>query len=130
MKRTNVFKPHKATASKVFNGRANVDALYKTPEWVSYRSRFLQINNRCYPCGAESTVVDHIIPHRGDKSLFEKPDNMIPMCVRCHNTVTGLFDKKYVKGTPPTAKLTWMAKRRALNGVSFRVYVIPYVERP
>lgn len=31
-----------------------------------------------------ATVLDHIVPHRGDPVLRDDPANMQPMCASCH----------------------------------------------
>jgi len=36
-------------------------------------------------CGAPATVVDHRIPHRGDKRLFWDRNNWEPLCASCHS---------------------------------------------
>lgn len=33
----------------------------------------------------KATVVDHIIPHRGNKTLFNDPANLQSLCVKCHS---------------------------------------------
>lgn len=55
--------------------------------WRKARDAFLKINDRCaWPkCGAPSTVVDHIIAHRGDDGLFWDRSNWQPLCAHCHN---------------------------------------------
>ncbi|WP_328595995.1 HNH endonuclease signature motif containing protein [Aureimonas psammosilenae] len=37
-------------------------------------------------CGAPSTVVDHIIPHRMDLKLFWRRSNWQPLCQPCHSS--------------------------------------------
>lgn len=37
----------------------------------------------------QSTVVDHIIPHRGNMDLFWYEENWQPLCKRCHDKKTG-----------------------------------------
>lgn len=32
-----------------------------------------------------ATVVDHVIPHRGDQALFWDTSNWQPLCRRCHD---------------------------------------------
>lgn len=36
-----------------------------------------------------ATVVDHVVPHRGDELLFWDAGNWQPLCKRCHDTKTG-----------------------------------------
>ncbi|MEK4492972.1 HNH endonuclease [Paenibacillus sp. FSL L8-0493] len=35
-----------------------------------------------------ATVVDHIVPHKGDKELFWQRDNWQALCKACHDTKT------------------------------------------
>jgi 5-methylcytosine-specific restriction protein A len=39
-----------------------------------------------------ATDVDHIVPHRGDKSLFWDSSNWQPLCHECHSRKTALED--------------------------------------
>ena len=39
-----------------------------------------------------SSVVDHIIPHKGDKTLFWDSSNWQPLCKRCHDIKTATQD--------------------------------------
>ena len=36
-----------------------------------------------------ATVVDHVIPHRGDRKLFWDEQNWQPLCKECHDKKTG-----------------------------------------
>ncbi|MEP2204764.1 MAG: HNH endonuclease signature motif containing protein [Tateyamaria sp.] len=36
-------------------------------------------------CNAPATVVDHIIPHRGDEALFNDRNNLQSLCTPCHS---------------------------------------------
>lgn len=58
-------------------------------EWRSARRDFLAVHPHCamHGCGQHATTVDHIIPHRGDRSLFWNRANWQPLCTRCHNSV-------------------------------------------
>lgn len=33
----------------------------------------------------QASVVDHILPHRGDQALFWDKDNWQSLCAECHN---------------------------------------------
>jgi 5-methylcytosine-specific restriction protein A len=35
-----------------------------------------------------ATVVDHIVPHKGNLDLFYDYDNLQPLCKRCHDAKT------------------------------------------
>jgi 5-methylcytosine-specific restriction protein A len=59
--------------------------------WQKARMSFLKRNPLCVHCRrtTPATVVDHIRPHRGDKSLFWDVDNWQPLCEHHHNIKTG-----------------------------------------
>ena len=62
--------------------------LYESAEWRKRRAIFLKKYPRCFICGAPATIADHIIPHRGDLTLFYDDNNLQPMCQRCHSRKT------------------------------------------
>ena len=52
----------------------------------------------CVKCQSEgklvpATVVDHIVPHRGDPHLFWDEGNWQPLCKSCHDTKTMTEDR-------------------------------------
>ena len=62
--------------------------------WRRARARFLRAHPLCVSCQREgrlspASVVDHIIPHRGDKELSWAQNNWQPLCARHHNEKTG-----------------------------------------
>ena len=62
--------------------------------WRKYRLAFLAENPLCVECEklgmvVEATVVDHIIPHRGDYELFWNHENHEGLCETHHNRKTG-----------------------------------------
>ena len=62
-------------------------------KWRRERKRFLAKNPICRICEDEgyvksASVVDHIVPHRGDQKLFWDKSNWQPLCQRCHNAKT------------------------------------------
>ena len=63
-------------------------------EWRTARERFLRRNPLCVECLkrgriAPATVVDHIVPHRGDEKLFWDERNWQALCKACHDRKTG-----------------------------------------
>ena len=63
------------------------------PRWRRARQAFLKRNPLCVACRAEgrvqtATVVDHVVPHRGDAILFWDRANWQSMCKRCHDRKT------------------------------------------
>ena len=60
--------------------------------WRRSRELFLVEHPLCVYCQrqgrvAPATVVDHIVPHKGDLTLFWDRDNWQPLCKRCHDAV-------------------------------------------
>lgn len=56
--------------------------------WRRYRGWFLAQHPVCARCGGIATVVDHIVPHKGDAALFWDSNNHQPLCKRCHDRKT------------------------------------------
>lgn len=68
-------------------------ALYDR-RWRRSRKLYLDKHPLCVECAragkvTPATVVDHIIPHRGDIELFWDVDNWQALCTKCHNEKTG-----------------------------------------
>lgn len=66
-------------------------------EWRAYRVWYLQEHPICVECKRAgileaSTVVDHIIPHKGDQELFWRPSNHQALCTSCHSRKTAKED--------------------------------------
>ena len=64
-----------------------------TREWQRARKSYLESHPLCAQCArngryTKATVVDHIIPHRGDETLFWDRSNWQPLCKRCHDRKT------------------------------------------
>ena len=61
--------------------------------WRRARAAYLARHALCVRCQATgriepSTTVDHIVPHRGDQTLFWDEANWAALCKRCHDTKT------------------------------------------
>ena len=59
-------------------------------KWQKAREGFLREHPLCVMCTAEgrvtaATVVDHVIPHRGDQSLFWRRSNWQSLCASHHS---------------------------------------------
>lgn len=124
-----VYKPKHQSASigRTYNGRLHIDQMYDK-EWRAYRERFLHHNPLCYRCGSKSTVVDHLIAHKGDVKLFKQTTNHLPLCKSCHDQCTSLFDRNYKVGAPIEKKAKWLKARRAELGLVFKVKILPSYE--
>jgi len=53
-------------------------------EWRKARTEYLQQNTQCRMCRQPATLVDHVLPHRGNKRLFWNKANWQPLCTHCH----------------------------------------------
>lgn len=63
-------------------------------KWQRARVVWLKENPLCVECGAAgkltpATVVDHIVPHRGDQFLFWDSGNWQSLCKAHHDSKTG-----------------------------------------
>ena len=66
--------------------------LYNTKAWYRLRAAQLRDEPLCRLCQqmgrvSPATVVDHIIPHKGDESLFFDPGNLQSLDKKCHDSV-------------------------------------------
>lgn len=66
-------------------------------KWQRKRKLFLKKHPLCEKCKAEgkyieASVVDHIVPHRGDESLMWDENNWQALCKPCHDNKTGNED--------------------------------------
>ena len=55
-------------------------------QWEQARLDFLAQHPCCAMCGQPATVVDHVTPHRGDKTLFWDRSNWQALCTHHHNS--------------------------------------------
>lgn len=61
-------------------------------EWRKARTEYLAAHPHCRECSKHgvtrlASVVDHVVPHRGDKRLFWHRANWQPLCEPCHNSI-------------------------------------------
>lgn len=77
--------------------RRNPFATYGTT-WKKMRLRFLAENPLCVFClkqgkSKPANVVDHIVPHKGDASLFWDTSNWQALCWHCHSSIKQKIEK-------------------------------------
>lgn len=65
--------------------------------WAKSRAGHLRNNPLCVKCQHDgrltaASVVDHIVPHRGDKQLFWDRSNWQSLCKPCHDAKTARED--------------------------------------
>ena len=68
--------------------------------WRLARKAFLKRNPLCAECQGRgilkaATVVDHVIPHKGDSGLFWDESNWQALCKRCHDKKTARSDGRW-----------------------------------
>lgn len=94
--------------------------------WRKARLAYLKANPLCAQCLDDTqvtpaTVVDHVIPHRGDQQLFWDEDNWQALCKSHHDakTITELGDSGHttpwvcmVCGPPGSGKSTYVNEHR------------------
>lgn len=54
--------------------------------WREAAKAFLSRHLHCAHCDDYATVVDHVIPHRGNPKLFWDQSNWQALCAHCHNS--------------------------------------------
>lgn len=65
--------------------------------WLRASKRFLAENPLCVECKSRgvlrrATHTDHIVPHKGNETLFWSEANWQPLCRRCHSRKTATED--------------------------------------
>jgi 5-methylcytosine-specific restriction protein A len=75
--------------------------------WRAARSAFLRNNPLCVECQKKgilkaATVVDHIVPHKGDQGLFWDQSNWQALCAHCHSRKTAEKDGRWGKKSDAT----------------------------
>lgn len=81
-------------AHRPLYARENATTRGYDAKWRASRMRYLRRYPLCMECQRNgklvpATVVDHILPHRGDEDLFWDQNNWQPLCKRCHDRKTG-----------------------------------------
>lgn len=98
------------TSTKSWDTEGKRNKLYGR-RWRKERGQFLVLNRFCKFCRDEgkrthATVVDHIIPHRGDEQIFWDKSNWQPLCKQHHDgdkaviEARGYSDRIGVDGWP------------------------------
>lgn len=79
------------------DNRPQYKSWYNTARWKQARIRYLTYNPLCVHClnnnnHVPAVVVDHIIPHKGNHTLFWDVHNWQALCKRCHDIKTATTD--------------------------------------
>lgn len=89
---------HQDKIKKKDRGRGTAHQRGYDAKWTKARDAFLDQHPLCVECSKKdyinpATVVDHIIPHKGDKVLFWDETNWQPLCETHHNIKTATEDR-------------------------------------
>lgn len=76
---------------RIINRKQSWSKLYKLARWQRLREHVLTHSPLCHYCQRAgevepATVVDHIVPHKGDEVLFWDEANLQPLCKKCHDS--------------------------------------------
>jgi 5-methylcytosine-specific restriction protein A len=91
--------------------RGSARARGYTAAWDRTSIAYLQANPICKACEAAgltalATVTDHVVPHRGDRSLFWDAGNRQPACDWHHNVVKQRLEALFEAGRIGVAELS------------------------
>lgn len=86
---------------KTNSARYRYHNLYASRQWRALRINQLQNNPLCAFCLSQNlivsaSIVDHVIPHKGNKALFFQPDNLQSLCKLCHDKTKQILEKRGV----------------------------------
>lgn len=96
---------HRKSDQKEYDSRRGSAAIRGYDrKWRKYRKLFLMQHALCVECErqgrlTEATIVDHIVDHNGDHTLFWDPDNHQSLCKPCHDRKTAAtvgFNRKQI----------------------------------
>lgn len=81
--------PEHARRRELDRHRGSARARGYDRRWEKARVAWLAQHPLCAACAraqltAAAALVDHVVPHRGDRLLFWDPDNWQSLCSRCH----------------------------------------------
>lgn len=90
----------RAEQRRIDERRGSAAARGYDSRWRKARVGYLRSHPMCAECARDgivtaASVVDHIIPHKGDKTLFWDYDNWQPLCKPCHDRKTAREDGRW-----------------------------------
>lgn len=90
------FRPPRLRQFKPADNRPSARQRGYDSRWDKYRKWFLsQPENavcKMPGCNQPATVVDHVVPHKGNQELFWLESNHQGLCKRCHDSKTARED--------------------------------------
>lgn len=93
-------KHKKETAKQIDDRRGSAASRGYDSRWQRARVHYLRVHPLCVRCQdagkvTAASVVDHIIPHKGDKQLFWDISNWQSLCKQCHDIKTAKEDGRW-----------------------------------
>lgn len=90
----------KQRAEEINKNRASSTQRGYDSRWQKARHTYLKHHPLCVECEkagkvTSATVVDHIIPHKGNKKLFWDKNNWQSLCKACHDAKTAKEDGRW-----------------------------------
>lgn len=87
--KASIYKPNASSSPSTPQRGTTAERGYGS-RWQRARKQFLNLHPLCIQCGktgrvTEATRVDHVVPHKGNQSLFWDQGNWQPMCESHHN---------------------------------------------
>jgi 5-methylcytosine-specific restriction enzyme A len=87
--------------------------------WSKASDAFKAAHRFCLGCAAlgiraPTEVVDHVVPHRGDRALFWDSRNWQPACTWHHSSVKASLEAKFDRGEISAASL-WLDSAAAIE---------------
>lgn len=97
----------------VSNARPSARQRGYTTRWDRARRVYLAAHPLCRMCEQDgrttpATVVDHVVPHRGDARLFWDSANWQPLCAHHHNSVKQRQERQDAVGVDGAPMGGWM----------------------
>lgn len=114
-------QPRSEQRKQVDERRGSARARGYTAEWDKAAKRYIDQHPLCLGCEAvgivvPSTLVDHVVPQRGDAERMWSVDNWQPSCRWHHDVVKKRLEASFDKGELPAHELALdSAAARALT---------------
>jgi 5-methylcytosine-specific restriction enzyme A len=91
--------------------RGSARARGYTTKWDKARATWFRRSPLCVCCEAngvvhQASVLDHVIPHKGDQSLFWNTANWQGLCEWCDKNIKRSIENKWLIGAVPEAELS------------------------
>lgn len=117
--------PRSVVSREADQRRGSARARGYDARWEKARLGYLSRHPLCVCCQAHGVVaaaelVDHIVPHKGDRALFWDRGNWQALCAWCHNHVKGVIEARWVTGGVAAAALDLSRKAEGWRGPAGR----------